>query len=79
VESTEFRFERWRRNTATGVVLTGIALGLREALEHDKERPAMVQPVPGGDGNDPLQPVELHLDWEHPETTRAVIRPWLWQ
>jgi hypothetical protein len=77
VEATEFRFERWRRRTATGAVLTGIALGLREALESEKERPAMVQPVPGGDGDDD-RGVDLYMDPEHPELTVAVVRPWLW-
>ena len=75
VEAIEFRFERWRRTTATGAILTGIAFGLREALEHDKERPAIVQPAPGGKPG--TEPFELHLDPGHPEYTVAVVRPWL--
>jgi hypothetical protein len=79
MEATEFRFERWRRRTATGAVLTGIALGLREALESEKELPAMVQPVPsGGDGGGP-RPVELRLDPDYPAATVAIVRPWLWR
>ena len=77
VEATEFRFERWRRTTASGAVLTGIALGLREALEHERERPAMVQPAPEGEPRD--EPFELHLDPDHPEYTVAIVRPWLFR
>lgn len=75
VEDIEFRFERWRRRSATGVVLTGIALGLREALDSERERPAMVQPAPEGDPH--LDPFDLYLDPDHPEYTVAVVRPWL--
>jgi hypothetical protein len=77
VEEIEFRFERWRRRTATGAMLTGIALGLREALEPEKDRPAMVQPAPNGDG-DRMKPIDLHLDPDNVEATVAVVRPWLW-
>ena len=77
VEATEFRFDRWRKTTASGVILTGIALGLRDALEHETERPAIVQPAPGGKPG--LDPFELHLDPDHPEYTVAVIRPWLFR
>lgn len=69
---------RWRRSSASGIVLTGIALGLREALEHDKERPAMVQPAPEGESAD-QRPFELYLDPDHPEATLAVVRPWLFR
>ena len=75
VEATEFRFDKWRRTTATGVVMSAIALGLREALEPDKEVPAIVQPAPEGDPPD--APFDLYLDPDHPELTLAVVRPWL--
>jgi hypothetical protein len=77
VDEIEFRLERWRRTTAAGAVFTGIALGLREALESEKERPAMVQPAPEGKPGE--EPFELHLDPEHPEYTVAVVRPWLFR
>jgi hypothetical protein len=67
---------KWRTTTATGIALTAIAIGLREALELPTDRPAIVHEVPGGPP-DPLEPVELHLDPDHPEATVAVIRPWL--
>ncbi len=84
VDETEFpsapttALSRWRTTTASGAILTGIALGMRDALEYPKERPAIVQPVPSGDGEID-HPVELYLDPDHPEATLAVIRPWLWR
>ncbi|MBA3655397.1 MAG: hypothetical protein H0W70_14535 [Actinobacteria bacterium] len=68
---------RWRRGTASGVILTGIALGLRDALESEQERPAMVQPAPTGDPH--IAPFDLHLDPDHPEATVAIVRPWLFR
>ena len=70
------RFESWRRTTATGVVLTAIAFGLREALEEPGDRPGIVQ-----EHDEPLfredEAVEVHLDWGRPEEGWAVVRPWL--
>jgi hypothetical protein len=68
---------RWRRRTASGVVLTCIALGLQEALEDAKNVPAIVQPAPGGPPGP--EPIDLYMDPDHPEYTVAVIRPWLWR
>ena len=66
-------FERWRRRSATGVVFTAVALGLQEALEPEKEKPAIVLPAP----MDPLGPVEVFLDPDSPEATWVIVRPWL--
>lgn len=67
--------ESWRRRSATGAVLSGIALGLRQALEPEREEPAIVAPTPGGPPGP--QPLELHLDRDRPEEAWAVVRPWL--
>ena len=69
-------FEAWRRRSATGAVLTGIALGLRHALDQQQEPPAIVQEVPGGPPGDD-EPWSVQLDQEHPEESVVVIRPWL--
>lgn len=69
-------FEAWRRRSATGAVLTGIALGLRHALELQQEPPAIVQEVPGGPPGDD-EPWAVQLDHDHPEESVVVIRPWL--
>jgi hypothetical protein len=70
------RFEQWRRRTATGVVLSAIALGLREALEGPRDKPAIVQEYE----EDPIReddPIELHMEWGSPADTWVVVRPWL--
>jgi hypothetical protein len=83
MEAEEFSSEpvthltRWRKRTASGAILTGIALGLQDALELPRERPAMVQPAPSEPEED--QPFELFLDRDHPEATVAVVRPWLFR
>ena len=69
-------FESWRRRSATGAVLTGIALGLRHALDPQHEPPAIVQEVPGGPPGDD-EPFSVLLDGDHPEESVVVIRPWL--
>lgn len=83
MEATEFSDEpvtqpaRWRRRTASGAVLTAIALGLQQALEDEKNIPAMVQPAPNAPPGP--EPIDLFMDPDHPEYTVAVIRPWLWR
>jgi hypothetical protein len=67
------RFDDWRRRSATGVVMTGIALGFREALELPDQRPALVIEAPGGPG-DPDRPIDLHFDPDDPSATVAVVR-----
>ncbi len=69
-------FDRWRRRSATGAVLTGIALGLQEVFQPPRDEPAVV--VTADDGaDDPPRPVEVHLDPDDPSATIAVVRPWL--
>jgi hypothetical protein len=69
-------FESWRRRSTTGAVLTGIALGLRHALELKQDPPAIVQEAPGGPPADE-EPFSVLLDGEHPNESVVVIRPWL--
>jgi hypothetical protein len=69
-------FEAWRRRSASGAILTGIALGLQYALEPDKTPPAIVQQVPG-EPPGPPEPFEVHVEPDHPEETVVVIRSWL--
>lgn len=69
------RFDRWRRRSAAGAMMTGIAFGLQEALDTKRKEPPIVQQVDGDPG--PQGPIELQFDPDHPEKTVAVIRPWL--
>jgi hypothetical protein len=66
------RFARIRR-TSAGVVMNGIALGLREALELPKNEPAFVIKAPSDPDRD-KGPIDLHFDPDDPTKTVAVIR-----
>ena len=68
------RFQHWRKRSATGAVLSGIALGLQQALEPKRELPAFVMEAPG-EPEDPDAPITLHFDPDDPTKTVAVIRP----
>jgi hypothetical protein len=68
--------EDWRRRSATGAILTGIAFGLRQALELPREEPAIVVQAPG-EPPGPPRPMQLHMDPDHPEETWVILRPWL--
>ncbi len=66
----------WRRRTASGVLLTSMALGLREALDEPEEEPQVLIDS-GGEPFGPAHPVEVHFDPAGPAHTWVVVRPWL--
>ena len=68
------RFHHWMKRSAAGAVLSGIALGLQQALEPKRELPAFVMEAPG-EPDDPDAPIHLHFDPDDPTKTVAVIRP----
>ena len=53
--------------------MTGVALGLQQALERRREIPAFVMEAPG-EPDDPDAPIHLHFDPDDPTKTVAVIR-----
>jgi hypothetical protein len=66
----------WRRRTATGMVASAIAIGLREALEGPRdEEPPIVIDADGDPARD--DPLEINLFPGHPEMSWVVVRPWL--
>ena len=69
------RLEAWRRRSATGILLTGIALGLREALEPKLDPPAIIMEAPGEPPGD--RALEAEVDRDRPDESVLVIRPWL--
>ena len=71
--SDPLRFNTWMKRSATGAVLTGISLGLREALELKKNEPAIMIEA-SGEPEDPDNPIRLHFDPDDPRATVAVIR-----
>ena len=69
------RLEAWRRRSVAGALLSGIALGLQEALEaKPEETPIVVQT--SGDPPGEL-PVEADLTGLRPEDKVVTVRPWL--
>jgi hypothetical protein len=69
------RLESWRKRSAAGAILTGIGLGLREALEPKRDEPSILI-VASGDMPTEL-PVEAELVGFHPSAHVVRIRPWL--
>jgi hypothetical protein len=67
------RFNRWMKRSATGAVMTGIAVGLQQALEMPKQQPAFVIAA-SGEPDDPDKPIDLRFDPDSPADTVAVIR-----
>ncbi len=67
------RFNRWMKRSTTGAVLTGVTIGLQQALEKRDQRPAFVIEAPGEPEDDePL--VRLQFDPDNPSNTVAVVR-----
>ncbi len=67
------RFNEWRKRSATGAVMSGIALGLKEALVLPDNRPALVVEAPG-EPDDPDRPIDLRFDPDDPAATVAIVR-----
>jgi hypothetical protein len=67
------RFNKWMKRSASGAVMTGIALGLQQALDARKDKPAFVMEAPG-EPDDPEAPIDLRFDPDNPANTVAIIR-----
>lgn len=69
-EQWERPIDRFRRGAAGSVIAAGL-LGVRDALEGrpEREEPAIVADAP----NPTLDHIDLVLDLEHPERSRAIV------
>ena len=67
------RFNNWMKRSATGAVMTGIAVGLQQALELPRQQPAFVIEA-SGEPEDPDRPIDLRFDPDSPADTVAIIR-----
>ena len=67
------RFNNWMKRSATGAVMTGIAAGLREALEPRRQEAPFVIVAPG-EPDGPDGPIDLRFDPDSPADTVAIIR-----
>jgi len=66
-------FQGWMKRSASGAILSGIALGLQQALEPKRELPAFVMEAPG-EPEDPDAAITLRFDPDDPTKTVAVVR-----
>jgi hypothetical protein len=69
------KVEAWRKRSATGAVLTGLALGFQEALQKEREEPAIIMQTSGDPPKD--LPVEADFEFRRPRHSVVNIRPWL--
>jgi hypothetical protein len=69
------RFDSWRKRSAIGAMMTGLALGLREVVEPEREEPGIMLET---SGVPPKQlPVEAEIDAVPPRQSVVKVRPWL--
>lgn len=72
-EKDPLRFSNWMKRSTTGAVMTGIAMGLQQALEpQNREVPFVIEAK--GEPDDPDRPIDLRFDPDSPADTVAVIR-----
>jgi hypothetical protein len=69
------KVDSWRKRSATGAILSGIALGLQQVFEKEREEPAIVQTTSGDPPKD--LPVEAEVEHGRPRRSVVNIRPWL--
>ncbi len=65
------RVSQWRRRSAIGAVLTGMALGLQEVFDPEQERSIVIEVDADGE---PLDlPVDLFLDPDSPAGSLCIV------
>jgi hypothetical protein len=69
------KMEAWRKRSATGAVLTGLALGFQQVFEKEREEPAIIMTTSGDPPRD--LPVEAEVEHGRPRRSVVNIRPWL--
>lgn len=69
------KLEAWRRRSATGAILTGLALGFQQALEAPREQPSIMIETSGTPPRD--LPVDAEVEVLRPRQSVVSIRPWL--
>lgn len=65
----------WRRRTATGAILSGLALGFQQVFEDKKQDVSVILETSGEPPSD--LPVEAELEGMAPRRSVVRIRPWL--
>lgn len=65
------RISHWRRHSALGAVLTGLALGYQEVFDPEEERSIVIEVDDEGEPRD--LPVELFLDPDSPSGSLCIV------
>jgi len=65
----------WRRRTATGAILSGLALGFQQVFEDKQQGVSIIVQTSGEPPKD--LPVEAELEGLAPRRSKVKIRPWL--
>ena len=69
------RVESWRKRSAAGAIMTGIAIGFQQVFEKEREEPAITMITSGDPPRD--LPVEAEVEHGRPRRSVVNIRPWL--
>ncbi|CAN5592674.1 hypothetical protein BH24ACT4_BH24ACT4_09660 [soil metagenome] len=65
------RMSQWRRHSALGAVITGLALGYQEVFDPEEERSIVIEVDEEGEPRD--LPVELFLDPDSPSGSLCIV------
>lgn len=68
--------QKFRRSTAMGAVLNGMALGLRDVFDPVKREEAPIVQDASGEPDVPRH-VDAHLDPDDPAASSVTVRQWL--
>jgi hypothetical protein len=72
------RLESWRSRTASGAVMSAMAMGLRQVFEPEQRKPAIVAEAPS-DPYDDDDPIVVEYVADDASGTTVILRPWLMQ
>ena len=67
----------WRRSSAAGAVFAAALLGLRDALEPERDEEPAIVVDHAGEPDDAQAPVSVTLDPDDPSASVAVLRTWV--
>lgn len=70
------RVESWRTRSATGAVISAMAMGLRQVFMPEQEKPAIIAEAPG-DPYDDEDPIVVDYVADDASGTTVILRPWL--
>jgi hypothetical protein len=72
------RLESWRSRTATGAVMSAMAMGLQQVFQPERKIPAIVAEAPS-DPYDDDDPIVVDYVADDASGTKVILRPWLMQ